>query len=639
LRVGYLWLPAALAAAWAGCSNAQGTLQRQFDDASKAFDASNWRVAADKFSTLRQKLSPESRAAAVADIREGYSRLRLGDRQLAITLLETGLGLLPGDITTSNDKLLAVQGLANGYEASNDVLLSASYYREQIRLAPDDATKMAGYAGLARTGMFEDANEAARSAGALYVMAHEPNDRAIALDLLGRAQLHSGQHAAAIETFRRAVSEAGGLTQRIDRVDDAVRADMALAGLLSGNEKLAHVYLSATGTAQDPQSFLPVPNELGARRCTKDASPNDIAIVEFGLSADGRVKDARPIYATGGGEFAGAMARYVSDFQWDPARVAALRPLQASMARLEVHCFADDPNVSSLWDSVDPLLRWLKDAGLSSYEPRHGRQSAMLTDAHTELLNRERQYGKDSAQLLPVLHAIEELPLTGTREALALLDREIQIARAAKAPPSVLARLEAYRATRGINDNSVLVTLLGPIAAELMYRQDAEASAYLDLLIGRLVSLGGRPADEIRKVAETTSLPPSNPIRRAANLFLAEDDFSRHSAARKRHVQASGLQINSCSAAEVQRGTEAPSSGYPELTRRWGFEGWAFVQFDIGADGHAHNIVPTIAYPPLIFTAAAKESASKMRYKVTEALIPANGCTGYDTSVRFRLYP
>src|SRR5205085_7178773 len=129
-------------------------------------------------------------------------------------------------------------------------------------------------------------------------------------------------------------------------------------------------------------------------------------------------------------------------------------------------------------------------------------------------------------QLIPVLYAIEHSPLTGTRASISLLTREFEIARAAKAPTSVLANLEAYRATTGINDDAVLLTRLKAIADNPIYRQDSEASAFLNLLLGQLLSRGGRPADELLQLADTTTLPKLNPIRRAANLLLAEDDFS-----------------------------------------------------------------------------------------------------------------
>ncbi len=639
LRWGRLVIAAAMAVAASDHAGAQTAVQHQFDEASRAFDAGNWRAAANLFSVLRTKLGLGSRAAAVADIREGYSRLRLGDRQLAISLLESGLERLPDEPTLQADKLLAVQGLANGYEASNDVLLSASYYREEMKLAPDDPTKRAAYAGFARTVMFEEPSEAIKIAGMLFSMAHETHERAVALDLMGRAQLEAGQHAAAIETFRRAVRESGGLTQRIDQLDDAIRADMALAGLLSGNDKLAHLYLSATGAAQDRGSFLPVPNELGARRCPENASPEDVAIVEFGLTAEGHTKDVRPIYASGGGEFAGIMARYVSDFRWDPLSIAQLRPLQASMARIEVHCFNDDPTVTHLYENADPWRPWLISIGLVPYEARSRSASAKLAKAKEELANRERIYGRASIRLFPVLRAIEDSPLTGTPDSIELLTRQIEIARTAKAPPSVLASLEADRATAGIIDEDVQLARLRSLVADPTYRQDPEASAYLKWLIGQLLSRGGKPADELRQVADTNSLPASHPIRRAANLRLAEYDFSKRSPARKERVRASGLTFNPCSAAEVQRTTQASSRGYPELTRHWGFEGWTFLRSDIDSDGRVRNVVPMIAYPPMIFTRAANATASQMRYNVADALVPGIGCTGYITSVRFHLEP
>jgi hypothetical protein len=307
------------------------------------------------------------------------------------------------------------------------------------------------------------------------------------------------------------------------------------------------------------------------------------------------------------------------------------------MARIEVHCFSDDPGVTELYESADPRRRWLMSVGLAPYEARGRNAAAKLVEAEQELASRERSFGSESARLLPVLQAIHESPLTGTPESIKLLTREIDIAKAAKAPPSVLASLEVDRASAGIYDDEVLLDRLRSLEIQPSYQHDAEASTYLKWIIGQLLSHGGRPADELSQIADMASLSPSNPIRRAANLRLAEYDFSKRSVSRKKRVQASGLAFNPCSAAEVKRTTEASTRRFPKLARHWGFEGWAFLQSDIGSDGRVHNVVPTIAYPPLIFTPAAKKAAVEMRYNVTDGLVPATGCTGYITSVRFRL--
>lgn len=631
-------MPALAASAASAPAAPAAGLQQQFDGASKAFEAGNWRAAADLFAQFRARIDPESRAGAVAAIREGYARLRLGEEQSAIALLESGLQKLPEDAVLRPDRLLAVQGLADGYESSNDLLLSAPYYRQQVQLAPDYDTKMSGYAGLARTAMFENPAEAIEAARQLAAIAHQPRERAVGLDLMGRAQLIAGRKSQAIDTFEKAVTEAGGLTRRIDQLDDAIRSDMALAGILSGNEKLAHLYLSATGAAQTPDSFLPVPKEVGAPICRDGASPEDMAVIEFAVAPDGKPKNVRPVYASGGADFAGIMARTVTGFRWDPQLIARLQPLQASMARLELHCVSPDASVRDLYDKAEPRRAWLKSSGLTVFEPRAVRESGKLAEARTELARREAIYGRNSPQLLPVLQAIDKSPLTGTGDTLQVVSREIEIARSAGAPPVVLANLNAVRLSVGVNEDQVQVSRLAALASEPMYRGDAEASAYLDWVIGQVLSRGGQPADQLRRAAETTALPPSNPIRRAANLRLADFDFSKDPADRRRHIQASGLKLNPCDAAELTQMLKL-SSGYPELTQRWGFEGWVFVQFNVSGDSAVRDVVPSIAYPPLIFTDAAKKAAVQMRYDVKDALVPGTGCTGALTSVQFHLEP
>lgn len=639
LRRGKLLIAAAVAAVWAGHGSSQpaSALQQQFNQASAAFESENWRVAADQFAELRRRTDLTPRVTAVSRIREGYARLRLGDEQAAIDLLESGLSELPADDALASDRLLAVEGLASGYETVSQILLSAGYFRQQVELAPDAAAKKAGYAGLARTIMFDDPQEAIQAAEQLRLMSDQPRDRAVALDLKARAQLIAGNSLQAIDTLKMAVSQLGGLTQRIDQLDDAVRADMALAGLLSGDEQLAHLYLSATGTAQDPGGFLPIPKQISGRICPEDASPNDVAIVEFGVDRDGSIRDVRPIYATAGSAFADAMVRYVRYFRWDPAQVAHLRPLQASMARLEVHCIPELAGLDQLNKDAEPRYTWMKALGLSDYEVRAGSQAARLTTARAELARRKHEYGSLSPQLFPVLEFIGRSPLVGTRETLDIVDRQRKIAEAARAPAAVMASLEVRRATAGVTDHDTALSRIIAIANNANFRQDPEASAYLDLEVGVRQSIGGKSAEALSRAADAKGLPATDAIRRSANLWLAESDFSKDPTDRKKRVQAAGVNYNSCEAAHVRRTTLASSRDYPELTRRWGFEGWTFVQFDIGSDSRPRNVVASVSYPPLIFTPAAVRTASQMRFEVNDALIPQAGCTDYATPVQFQI--
>jgi hypothetical protein len=235
------------------------------------------------------------------------------------------------------------------------------------------------------------------------------------------------------------------------------------------------------------------------------------------------------------------------------------------------------------------------------------------------------------------LVAIEHSPLVGIRETQDILDRQIELAKAAKAPVAVVASLEARRAASGITDEDLKRVRLATVANDPTFKADAEARAYLDLLMGTELSRPGRPLEELRRAADTSSLPPTHPVRRAANLRLSEYEFGKERADRRNRIKNAAVGLNPCDAAQIRPLSEISDRAYPELTRRWGFAGWTFVQIDIGADSKPYKVLSTVAYPPFVFTPTAVRAVYGLRFGISGALASNDGCTGYDTSVRFHL--
>lgn len=91
-------------------------LQQSFDEASRAFESGDWRRSIDLFRSLRGRLKLGTAPRTVADIREGYALLRIGEVKSAIPLLEAGAAAAASHSKLASDRLLAIEGLAEGYE-------------------------------------------------------------------------------------------------------------------------------------------------------------------------------------------------------------------------------------------------------------------------------------------------------------------------------------------------------------------------------------------------------------------------------------------------------------------------------------------------------------------------------------------
>jgi outer membrane biosynthesis protein TonB len=79
------------------------------------------------------------------------------------------------------------------------------------------------------------------------------------------------------------------------------------------------------------------------------------------------------------------------------------------------------------------------------------------------------------------------------------------------------------------------------------------------------------------------------------------------------------------------------SDAFPEEALLWRFEGWAQVQFDIGADGRTAEVRTLLGYPAFTFSRAATAVVTRSRFESTFRPDGAAGCGGLVRNVVFRL--
>lgn len=617
------------------------TPQRQFDEASRAFEASSWQAAADGFAKFQQMTKATTgKAVAIAQIREGHARLKLGQERPAIYLLESGLAQAPGDASHKADRLLALQDLAATNEANNEVELAAVTFARVAAIADDSGTKLAALAGVARNAMFADPEESIDAGQRILALAagssvEATRARAVALNMIGRAHLIAGRNSEASASLQRALTEAGGMTKEIDLLDASIRADLGMAALLSNDHVSAHKYLAASGVVRASNGFLPIPKFTDALSCSDTNTPNEVAVFEFGIDRSGTPVHVRPVFASQGNQNLEQMGNYVRLYlRFDSTAVARLHPLRAATARLELHCAATELNESGLIQAVEPLNDWLKARGVQTLEARAISGQAALDRARRDLVEKELQAGKTSVALLPALGVIAGSELTNLNETMVARRRQLDILRAANAPAWVVASIEVRYAMIKVDSEVVAYRKIAALAGDAVFRRDPEARLYLNYTKALYASSPDQIARELRMVAMASELAADHPLRRAASAKLFY--YDRAPDVRRGHLRRAGLSANPCRAARVTKISTPSGKLYPQEAARWGFEGWLVAEKDLDAAGRVTAFRPMMSYPPFVFNAAASREAMSSRFKVTNAIVPNAGCTATYSVIKFQ---
>ena len=628
------------------------SVQKQFDAASAALDQAHWQAALDIFDSIEGRLTSRNvRSLAIVRVRKASALAALGRAAEAESALRLGLPALPADDPSLNDDrylgLVALGGIA---EAALDYGEALKDYRAAEPLLTDFRAKGGAIRGLIQTEMFYDAPAALAQADAAVATAAAVSPRNKPLEgafriLRGRVLLNMGRHREAEQELEQAVELLGGLTQRVDSNDLSARSDLAIAALLSGDEEKAHKYMAWTGAGQFADSF-PMGEGMVPPPCGSDLSPADVAVVQFSIRDDGSVGYATPIYSSRQGPSALAFAEAVTGWSWKPDELTRIKPLFRALTRVELRCSTGAQH-SSVDDMLRPDLdRWLDSRGFPADE-RDGRSdAARLKPLQAELARREAASGPTAIALLPVLTDLSSNALIPSDDARSELATGLAIARAEKAPPPVLAWFGIRLAQLGWRRRQVQdhrADALRALLADPAIGPDPKAATAVRLALAEILHVSNRrPAEAIAilsQVPSTPGLEPHDPLRAAALVRLASLQLVAGNAeAARAAYAASGLGSDQCAlldSAPKVKFNGASDSNFPQEAIKWGFEGWAKVQFDLLPTGATTNVRTVVAYPPFVFEKSAKTVLDSARYEQTFRPDGGLGCGGLTTGVTY----
>ncbi|WP_375381617.1 hypothetical protein [uncultured Sphingomonas sp.] len=615
---------------------------QQAFDAAITLEASGTPVArATAWHALADRARGNRRTVAIAHLREGVALRAAGQDTEAEALVSTALPDLPAaDPSLREYRFDGHHLLGQVAEHDLDYAAAVAHYREAEAIADTPIDRYIALLGLIRTATYTDPAAATAAVGrAEAVLRSVKTEPAVEGELRrweAELAMNRGDFAGAKRTAARAVQLMGGLTSRTDSNDVSVRSDYAIAALMTGDADSAREYLAMTGAGRLPNGVFGRGVVTEVPDCGGEAGlkPEDMGIVEFTVAADGHTVDVHPVYAAGGGAVALEFARAVSRWSWTPEQLKSVPPFFRNRVRLELRCSTsfERPSVARYLDAQ--FVRWLGQKDLEVPAAPAGSDAAALPQERASLAAAEQRQGKDALAIVPLLWLVASNPVAPRDEASAEAARALAIARREGAPPSarlaldLLARSDADR-----RDRDPVATLTA------RYADDAEASGAVALIAAEGVRRDTvRARALLEPVARDARLDPDNPVRSAALIRLAslEERDSRPEAARAIYAQAH-VAPESCALIDSPPRLLHAGGTFPAEAMRWGFEGWALLQYDISAAGRVSNERAIIAYPPFVFTKAAIETMAGAQYAKTFRPDGQLGCGGNTGGVRFQM--
>lgn len=509
--------------------------------------------------------------------------------------------------------------------------------------------RAAALIGAARTEMFVDAPTALRHVDDALKLAEADAavgkaEMANILGLKGRILLNGGQFEEARALLVRAVELRGGLTTRTDLGDVALRADAGISFLRIGRSDIARKYLafSGAGLSEVP---LPSPLESELPPCggEADIQPDDVAVIEFTVLDDGRVAAPRPVFASRQGEMAYVFARAVSRWSWDPEKIRAVKLFYRFSPRVELRCTNQAARPSVLAEFEQATDDWFAAQGAPVLQGSAAEVLSALRKQFDALPAAER-----SARRLSLLVQLARNDAVPVDAKAGYLAEAVELARTLRAPAPVRF-LVAVNAAMTVPDRNRGWRKEAEDRAERLQAilatdevRDPRSRAALRSLVARALANARKPDDEIaalRAVADDGALPDRDPLKVAAlvslaNAYAARNDMTGAAAAYAR----TGLSAQQCALLDGGPALSDPGFGrFPDEANQWGFEGWAFFEYDIAADGRTRNPRVVAAFPPQVFSRATEELTRTLRYRVSFRPDGDTACTAMRRRVRYTM--
>jgi len=650
-----LYIGVAAAALAVSSASAQApSVQAQFESASQALEAEKWSDALATFEALERRLQSTPRSLALVRVRKAEALLRLGRREEAEAALTVGLAALPAsDASLREDRMLALIQLGEIHENALDYGEALRLFREAEPLVAGSGMEPRLLRGLIRVGMFHDGAAALVNADrAIALMAAGQGDtrklEAPFRILRGRILMNLGRFDEAQAELRRATSDLGGLTLRVDAADISARSDMAIAALLGGRHEEARKYLAYTG-AGTVMGFMARSAQMPSPPCGGDGDlrPEDVAVVEFSIREDGSVGGAAPIYSSREGDGALAFAKAASGWSWSPEQVKAIPPLFRVLTRVEMRCTTTVDRPSIVEILAPDVSEWLESKGVGPIAVADGSDAKRAKPLLDELAARERRHGTLSPHIVPVLTEIADNTIVPREQSTEAAQSALAIARAERAPPSVIAALGIQAATASVNrttrNRSRPIPDFSALLGDPAIKEDPRAVTAVRLASAdHHYQARGREKEAIALLTEigaTPGLGPNDALRaaalaRLASMYLAAGDAT----AAQSTFQNSGLSPGQCALLDAQprrRGLRVSNEDFPDEALQWNFEGWAVAEYDITAQGEPLNARIVNAYPPFVFSKATLQIADRQKYEPSFRPDGSAGCGGQQMPIHF----
>ena len=658
-----LALTAAPAALAASTPAASGSLQAQFDAATKAWEAGDCAAALPIFTRLANdpRITPGTVPAGAIVLRQGQCLVRAGAIEEGESAISRGVAILrkagpelAGDVSLGETTL--------GDIATDRWDHDAAVVHYTAALAQSAGMDRIGTLGrLAKLLSFDGGDRALGYAEeGLRVLAASPKPSKLQLagfhTLHARVLLNQGRTKEAYSELELVLSLSGGLTTKVSIEQATMRADLAQAALLMGRKDQARTYLAYTGAGRIAESPFAMATALDLPPCGPETglSPDDVAIVEFGIAANGTVDRAQTIYARGTYAMASTFARAVSRWYWDPDSLTKVPAFYRRSTRVELRCSASGGGVPDITSPVrQRFTKWA-----SNQIP-----SADFTDMtrrrEVEVMHRILDAAEARNDAPGAIAALGVLALAEPgrgKPARDRIDRALALAQSASVPADATGYLRLAKAETELREKlssrssgwtaydrmtGEIFTALAqdPAAAGDPLLQDTALIMALPRLAVRGLSAPSQAT--LRKVADDERLGPGHPLRQLALLKLANlSAVDRDFTAAQGYFKRTGLSEEQCSLigpTPARRSDGAADSKFPAEAMMMGFEGWVRMEFNIKANGTTGPPRPTIAYPPFVFVEAATQVALGVRYEASFRPAGGSACSAHSETIRFTI--
>ncbi len=623
-------------------------LQAMFNDATEAWLAGDCAKALPIFEQLAQdqRIKPGSLPNAAIAVRRGDCLIASDQTAQGEALISQGLPQLRQAGEEFTDEVARVeQRLGNLAATRWDHDTALAHYRAALALLKGQKRSQT-LMWLAQLTAFDSNNQAfeAVDEGLALASTGPKPGQSVWQMMRGRILLNRGQ----VKEGRAALQKALTLGERHDgrlSLDEALlRADLAQAAMLNNDHDGAYSYMAQSGAGRLKNSIFTKSARIEPPQCGPDTGlePEDRAVVEFSLDERGQVSRAQTIYANGSYAKAAAFARAVQQWAWPSEDAAKIPAFFRAATRVEIVCTRAEGQGGV--SPTGPLI-----ARFSQWAPPVEEEARPWSRWLSAAENAQKA-GKDDAELAARV-GLAPVDLRGSHDKRASIDRALSIARTgspritpemARAAIVLLEAASPIATARGQDAEQVAMDRRMALADDPILAQDALAQDTV-LLIGA----PRRPrADQVQRaraalvrVAEDQRLPEHHPLRQFAQLRLANE------AARGGDLAVAGQWFAATGLTQEQCALIGPrpaltnannaATNFPTDALRYGFEGWARTEFDIEADGRTAQVRTVIAYPPFVFTDAAKAILKGTRYQSSYRPDRGPACSASSDSVNF----